>query len=405
MEDEYYPVEISENIYWVGVIDWNLRDFHAYATPKGSSYNSYLILDDKITLIDTVKDHLADEMISRIEKVVDPAKIDYVVANHVEPDHSSSLSRVMKMNQNAKIFATKRAKDGLCQYYRPYGCDSWDFEVVDTGYELDLGKRTLAFIETPMLHWPDSMQTYLKEDRILFSNDGFGQHLASSHRFNDEVDNALEEASEYYANILMPFSKPVFNLLEKVEKLNIEIDMIATGHGIIWRDNPGQIIDAYRKWASGETVPKVLVIYDSMWGSTEKMAKVVVEGITSKGIEAQLLHLRKNEWSMIIREILEAPVIAIGSTTINNGPLHSVAGFLTHLKGLRPKNKKAAVFGSYGWGGGGVKFAESELENTGVEIVEKGIQIKFGPDKEDLKACRELGIRLADIASLDQTRT
>ncbi|MCD4703004.1 MAG: FprA family A-type flavoprotein [Methanosarcinaceae archaeon] len=395
-------LEIANGIYWVGVIDWNLRDFHGYETPKGATYNAYLIIDEKITLIDTVKSQFAEEMIDRIKSIVDPATIDYVVSNHVEMDHSGSLPAVMEIAPNATIFATKRGKAGLCEYYTENGCESWDFETVETGTELDLGTRTLMFIETPMLHWPDSMQTYLKEDRILFSNDAFGQHISTSKRFDDEVDDVMDDAAIYYANILMPFGSRVLKYADQVTELGLEFNMIAPGHGIIWRKDPGRIIDAYVRWASAETVPKVPVIYDTMWGSTERMARAILEGVRSADIPVKLLDLHKNDWSMITKEVMEAPVIAIGSPTMNNNMLPSVAGYLSYLKGLRPKNKKVAIFGSFGWGGGAAKSMETELKAAGFEIIEPKVQAKFRPDKDSLEACRELGIRLAEEATSNQ---
>lgn len=398
MDDNHKPVKLAKGVYWLGVIDWNLRDFHGFATPKGGTYNSYLIVDDKIALIDTVKAQFAGELIKSIKSIIDPSRIDYVIENHVEMDHSSSLPAIMRIAPNAKVFVTKRGKAIISNYYKAVGCDEWDFEVVETGSEVTLGNRTLMFIETIMLHWPDSMHTYLKEDRILFSNDAFGQHIATSHRFNDEVGDVMDDAATYYANILMPFGSKVLAYMDKVKELDIEIDMIAPSHGIVWRQNPEQIINAYVRWASGETVPKVLVIYDTMWGSTERMAKEILQGVMSADVDVKLLHLRKNDWSTIIKEILEASMIAVGSPTVNNGMFYPVGGFLTYLKGLRPKGKKAVAFGSFGWGGGAVKAVEKEMESAGFEIIEPGLQIKFRPDEDGLKSCRELGMRIAAAA-------
>ncbi|MCD4821314.1 MAG: FprA family A-type flavoprotein [Methanococcoides sp.] len=391
--------EVAKGIYWVGVIDWNLRDFHGYATPKGGTYNAYLIIDEKITLIDTVKAEFAPEMIEKIRRLVNPSKIDHVICNHVEMDHSSGLPAIMDLAKDAKLFCTKRGKAGLDEYYEAGGCGNWDFEIVDTGYELDIGSRTLMFLETPMLHWPDSMQTYLKEDRILFSNDAFGQHLATSVRFEDEVEcGAMEDAAIYYANILLPFGSKVLKYADKIKELGLEFDMIAPSHGVIWRKDPMKVVDAYIKWAKGETVPKVLVIYDTMWNSTEIMAKEIVEGISEGGAEARLFHLRKNDWSMLLRELMSSPVIAVGSPTMHSTMFFTISGFLTYLKGLRPKGKGAVAFGSFGWGGGAVKHVEEMMVSAGLEIVEPGLQVKYRPYEADLKACRELGVRLAELA-------
>ena len=224
---EYSPVKLADGVYSVGVIDWNLRDFHGYETPKGGTYNSYLIVDDKIALIDTVKSQFSEDLINSIRQIVDPSKIDYVIANHVEMDHSSSLSEIMKLAPNAKIYASKRGKTGLFGYYKEEGCENWDIEVVGTGDELNLGNKTLMFIEAVMLHWPDSMHTYLKEDKILFSNDAFGQHIATSQRFDYEVGDVIDDAAEYYANILMPFGSQVLRYFDKAEEQGLEFNMIA----------------------------------------------------------------------------------------------------------------------------------------------------------------------------------
>lgn len=392
-------LEIAKGIYWVGVVDWNLRDFHGYATPKGGTYNAYLIIDEKITLIDTVKAEFAPEMIDRISRIVNPSKIDYVISNHVEMDHSSGLPAIMELAKDAKVFCTKHGLTGLNEHYEAGGCRNWDFEVVNTGYELNIGSRTLMFIETPMLHWPDSMQTYLKEDKILFSNDAFGQHLATSTRFEDEVEGgAIDDAAIYYANILMPFGSKVIKYAENISDMGLEFDMIAPSHGVIWREDPSRIVDAYLKWAKREVSPKVLVIYDTMWNSTDIMAKEILEGVRAVGVEAKLFHLRKNDWSMIVKELMSSPVIALGSPTMHGTMFFTVSGFLTYLKGLRPKDKSAVAFGSYGWGGGAVKGVEEMLQKSGFELIEPGLQVKYRPYEDDLKACRELGMRLAELA-------
>ncbi|MCL7413824.1 MAG: FprA family A-type flavoprotein [ANME-2 cluster archaeon] len=390
-------ITLTKGVYWVGAIDWNLRDFHGYVTPRGTTYNAYLIVDEKVALVDTVNAEFAGEMMERIRQIIDPAKIDYVVANHVEMDHSGSLPAVMEAIPGAKIYGTRQCKNGLSQYYHAHGFDRWDFEIVETGSELNLGTKTLMFIEAAMLHWPDSMHTYIKEDKILLSNDAFGQHVATSNRFNDEVDDVMEDAAEYYANILMPFGKVILKYVGTVGELGIGIDMIAPCHGIIWRKDPGQIIEAYGRWASGENIPKVLVIYDTMWGSTHMMARSIVEGVTSTGVDVKLINIRKNDLSKIIKEILDAPVVLVGSPTLNNGMFPSVGEFLTYLKGLHPAGKKAAVFGSYGWGGGAVKAVEKELEAAGFELIEPGFQVRYRPDKEGLEKCRMMGERVAAV--------
>jgi flavorubredoxin len=392
-------IELTNGVYWVGVVDWNLRDFHGYTTPRGGTYNAYLIVDEKITLVDTVKHAFAGEMIERIKEIIDPSKIDYVVSNHVEMDHSGSLPEIMKIAINAQVIATEKGKEGLLRYYRT----NWNFRTVKTGDELALGKKTLFFITAPMLHWPDSMFTYMKEDKILLSNDGFGQHLASSFRFDEDVcsligyecDTVMDEAAKYYANILMPFAGIILKKIEELQKLGIEIKMIAPSHGMIWT-NPGKIIDAYLKWANGVSKQKVLIIYDTMWNSTEIMANEILRGVADSGVEAALFHLRKNEWSEIVKEVLESRAVIIGSPTLNNGMFPTVGGFLTYLTGLRPKNKLWATFGSYGWAGGAVKAVNEKLKTSGYEPIES-LEVNFRPDDQDMAKCYALGQKIASM--------
>lgn len=392
-------VQLMDGVYWVGVVDWNLRDFHGYTTPRGGTYNAYLIVGEKIALVDTVKHGFGGEMIEKIKEIVDPSKIDYVISNHVEMDHSSSLPDIMEIATNAQVIATEKGKDGLLRYYR----EDWNFRTVKTGDELALGKKTLFFITAPMLHWPDSMFTYLKEDKILLSNDGFGQHLATSFRFDDEMctligyecDTVMDEAAKYYANILMPFGNIILKKIEELQKLGIEIKMIAPSHGMIWK-NPGKIIDAYLSWAKGASKQKVLVIYDTMWNSTEIMAQEILRGVADSGVEVSLFHLRRNEWSEIVKEVLENRAIIIGSPTLHNGMFPTVGGFLTYLMGLRPKNKLWATFGSYGWAGGAVKAVNEKLKSSGYEPVES-LEVNFRPDGQDMAKCYALGQKIASM--------
>ncbi len=396
--DEHEPIELAKGVYWVGVVDWNLRDFHGYETPKGGTYNAYLIVDEKITLIDTVKAPFFSDMARRISRIVDPSKIDYIICNHVEMDHSGSIPDIMEMAPNAKLFASSKGEKGLAEYYREKGYDKWDLTVVKTGTELSLGERTLMFIEATMLHWPDSMQTYLKDNAILFSNDAFGQHIASSKRFDDEIDDLITDAGIYYANILMPFGSQILKYVERLNELNVNPKMIAPSHGVIWRSNIQEIITAYGHWASGHNMQKVLVIYDSMWGSTEIMASEIVEGVMRSGVEVSMRHLRKNDWSLTMKELMDASVIAIGSPTMNNDMFFTISGFLTYMRGLRPKNKKFFLFGSYGWGGGAVKGMDKELEIGKFDIAMESMEVKFLPYEEDKKVCQDIGYKLGEIA-------
>jgi len=389
------PIKVLENIFWVGVVDWNIRHFHgfAYSTHRGTTYNAYLIVDEKTVLIDTVNRLFAEEMIERIREIVDPSKIDYVVANHVEKDHSGTISEILKLAPQATVLGTARCKEGLQKHY--FG--NWNFQVVKTGDEISLGERSLKFIEAPMLHWPDSMFTYIEKDALLLPNDGFGQHLATSKRFDDEVDERvlMDEAAKYYANILWPFSQLVIRKIEEILKEGLKISMIAPSHGVIWRGNPTKIIEAYLSWAKGEARRKILVVYDTMWGSTEKMAKAIIEGIRSEGVETLLFRIPISDRGDIFKELLEAKGILIGSSTINNGVLPEVAPFLEEIQGLRPRNKMAATFGSYGWGGGAVKTIEEKLEKAGMEIVAPALTVKWVPDKNEMQKCFDFGKEFA----------
>lgn len=390
-------VELSGGVYWVGAIDWNGRDFHGFTTPGGTTYNSYLVIGEKTALIDTVKSPFAGEMLRRISQIIDPSKLDYIVVNHMELDHSGSLAELKKQT-DAKILITKKGVDILNGYFKGSGSENWDLEVVKTGDQLDLGGKTLLFLEATMLHWPDSMETFLKEDRILFSNDGFGQHIATSKRYDFEVGDVLPEAAEYYANILMPFHMPLLRYLGLLTRLGIEPLQIAPSHGIIWKRDLPKILEAYRSWAGGEVEEKVLVIYDTMWGSTEMMANEIVEAVRAAGVEVKLLNLRKSSRSYIMKEMLDAAAFAVGSPTLNNGLFPTVGDFLVYLKGLRPQKKKAMAFGSYGWGGGAVKIIEQELKSAGIEVIDPGLQIKYRPYEKELLKCKKLGEQLVAIA-------
>jgi len=395
---EMQSVQVSEDTFWVGAIDWNIRHFHGftYSTHRGTTYNAYLIVDQKTALIDTVYGRFTEELLERIRGIIDPSKIDYVVANHVETDHSGALPAVLRLAPQAKLVGTAKCNEGLQKHY--FG--EWDFQAVKTGDEINLGKRSLKFIEAPMLHWPDSMFTYIEKDALLLPNDAFGQHLATSKRFDDEVDDKtlMEEAAKYYANILWPFSQLVIRKIEEIQKLGLKISMIAPSHGIIWRGDPMKIVKAYLRWAKGEAEGRILVVYDTMWGSTEKMAKAIVGGITSEGVETMLFRLPFSDRGDIIKELLEAKGILIGSSTINNGVLPTVAPFLEEMQGLRPRNKLAAAFGSYGWGGGAVKTIEKSLEKASMEVVAPALTAKWVPDRDEIQKCFEFGREFAKRA-------
>ena len=384
-------VNVLKDVYWVGAVDWDVRYFHGftYSTHRGTTYNAYLIVDDKIALVDSVYGPFAKEMIDRISEIVSPEKIEYIIANHVETDHSGAIAEVVKLAPNAKVVGTERCKQGLLKHY--FG--DWNFQTVKTGDEISLGRRTLRFIEAPMLHWPDSMFTYIEEDGLLLPNDAFGQHLASSKRFDDEVDEniVMTEAAKYYANILWPLSGLVINKIEDIQKQKLKINMIAPSHGIIWRSNPSKIVQAYVSWAKGEAKNRVIIVYDTMWSSTEKMARSIVEGIISTGIEAKILRIPHTDRGDIIAELLEAKGILIGSSTINNGILPTVAPILEDLKGLKPKGKISAAFGSYGWGGGAIKTIEDMSRRAGMEVALAGLAVNWVPNRDELQKCFNFG--------------
>ena len=386
------PVKIAKDIYDVGVTDWNIRDFHGYTTDLGSSYNAFLILDKKTVLIDTVKAEFAGQLIDNISKIIDPKKIDYVISNHTEMDHSGSLPRVMhKVGEEKPLFCSKMGQKNLSRHFR----QKWNYHPVENGEELFLGSRTITFMETRMLHWPDSMFSYLKEDKILFSSDAFGQHYAGMEKFDDLVGDAImPHAKKYFANILLLYSPLILKLVEHVTNLKLEFNMICPDHGILWRKDPGKIINAYVKWSRQDAKNKAVVVYDTMWHSTEKMAEAIVEGLSEQGIEAKPMHLRKWNRSDIMTEVLDAKAVIIGSPTLNNGLFPTVSDFLTYMKGLKPKNKIGAAFGSYGWSGEAVNLIKNELESMNIEIIDPGLKVQYVPDNQSLEACIELGKKI-----------
>ena len=385
-------VELKKGIYWVGAIDWNIRDFHGYSTPFGTTYNAYLILDEKNVLVDTVKAPFYLEMLGRISEIVDPSKIDVVVSNHVEMDHSGSLTQIVERIGSPVVITSERGQKGLIKHYKR----SLKFKTVKSGETFSIGRRTLTFVEAPMLHWPDSMFTYIKEDQLLLPNDAFGQHIATCQRFEDEIgDGVMKHAAKYYANILWPLAPLILRKVDEVVKLGIPIDMIGPSHGLIWRKNPNRIIEAYVNWSQGKVRNKILVIYDTMWGSTENIAKAILNGLVEEGAEAKLLHLRSNHRSDIVEEMLEAKGILLGSPTLNNGMFPTMGDCLTYVKGLRPKGKVFGLFGSHGWGGGAIKEMRKVLQEEKFEIWEKELPIQFVPDQEELESAIQFGKEFA----------
>ncbi|MCF6154344.1 MAG: FprA family A-type flavoprotein [Candidatus Brocadia sp.] len=371
------PIKLKENIYWVGEIDWDLRNFHGYLTQRGSTYNAYLILDEKITLVDNVRPYLYEKMIKRISHLTDPSNIHYIISNHVEMDHSGSLPQLMETAENATIITSPNGQKGLIAHYKNR---DWNFRVVKSDETISLGNKNIKFILTPMVHWPDNMVSYLVEDNIFFSNDAFGQHIASAERFDDEYPHGIvvEEAKKYYANIVLPYSSMVQKAMDLISPL--PIDMIAPGHGVVWRSYVNAIVGEYRKWAANQTEKKGLIIYDTMWGSTEKIAHTIQEAFESHGVSIKMLNLRKNHISDIIADVLTARFICVGSPTLNSNMLPTVSGLLTYLKGLSPKNRIGLAFGSYGWGGQAASHVENILKECGFEMMET-IKIQYIPDE------------------------
>lgn len=395
-------VELKKDVFWVGALDWAIRDFHGYETPRGTSYNNYLVLDDEITLIDTVKYDFADTTVKNISSVIDPSRIKNVIINHIENDHATSLDRIMTLAPDATIYITEKGKRGLERFFN---LDNWKMKVVKSGDSLTTGRKTFRFIETPMLHWPDSMFTYLEEDKILFTQDAFGQHIASSGRFDDEFvaeysDADLEDAvTDYYANILMPFGLMIKNKIAEIEKLGLAIEIVAPDHGIIWRKDPGKVFRMYLDIANGKANLSVAIVYDTMWQSTEKMIVPITEGILAEGVGVKVIKLRATPMSVAIREFWKARGALIGSPTLNNITYPSVAEFLTHLRGLRPKNRLVGAFGSYGWGGGAVKEIYEDFKRMGLDAVEPGLQILYRPSLQDEETCFQFGKEFAQKVS------
>ena len=394
MQESFKAVKVSDHVYWVGALDWSIRDFHGYSTGRGTTYNAYLVLADKITLIDTVKAPFKQEMLSRIASVIHPANINCIVSSHSEMDHSGCLPEVIEVVKPEKVFASIMGVKALSAHFH------LDREIiaVKDGEKINLGNMALTAVETRMLHWPDSMCTYLAEDELLFSQDGFGMHLAASERFADEIDDDIleYEGAKYYANILLPYSALIPKLLGKIDKLGIAINTIAPDHGPIWRKDPDKILGLYSKWAAQRPTKKAVIVYDTMWESTTLMARAIGEGLIAGGANAKVMKLRSNHRSDVMTEILDAGALLVGSPTINNGLFPTVADVLTYIKGLKPKNLVGAAFGSYGWSGEAVGHIEDALNEMKVALVGEGIKIKYVPDQDTVAQCYVLGVQVAE---------
>jgi len=393
MNTPFTAVQITDRVYWVGAIDWAIRDFHGYSTSRGTTYNAYLVLADKITLIDTVKAPFKDELLSRIASVLDPGRIDYIVSNHSEMDHSGCLREVMGIVKPEKVFASQMGVKALSENLHIEG----GIEAVKDGSSLSLGNMTLTFLETRMLHWPDSMIALLAEEDLLFSQDGFGMHLASTERFDDQIPKEIwtQEAAKYYANILLPYSPLILKLLERVGELGLSPKIIAPDHGPVFRQSPGEIVGLYGKWAAQKPTNKAVVTYDTMWQSTAVMARAIGDGLAAGGASPRLMPLGSSHRSDVATEILDAGALIVGSPTLNNNMFPTVADVLTYLKGLRPKNLVGAAFGSYGWGGEAPKQIAGVLAEMKIDLVGDPLRVKYVPDAQALSVCRALGTEIA----------
>ena len=385
--------KINEYVTWIGKTDWELKKFHGdeFTTVKGSSYNAYLIQDEKTVLIDTVWLPYDKEFVSNLKQEIDLNKIDAIIIQHGEVDHSGALMELMKEIPNTPIYCTANGVKSIKGQYH----QDWNFIPVKTGDSLNIGKHTLKFIEAPMLHWPDTMFTYMDGADILFSNDGFGQHLASEHLYADEVDDAelWEQALTYYANILAPFSMLVTKKINEILAMNLPIKMICPSHGLIWRKNPEQIIQKYLDWANNYQENQITILYDTMWNSTRKMAEAIAEGIQNKDkqVTIKIMNTSKDDKTEVLTEVFKSKAILVGSPTVNNGYLHSIAGILEMIKGMKLKNKVAAAFGSYGWSGEAVNQITESLKKAGFTVNTEGIKVMWTPDKDMTKQCIEFG--------------
>jgi flavorubredoxin len=387
--------KLIKGVYWVGVVDWAIRQFHGreLSTHRGSTYNAYLILDEKIVLVDTVWGPFQDQLIQNIREVVDPTKIDIVVANHAEVDHSGGLPAVMRHTPNATVVVSQRGKESVEGHFH----QPWNFRAVKTGDKINIGNHDLVFVEAPMLHWPDSMFTYLTGKNILMPNDAFGQHYATAFRFNDQVnqEELYEEALKYYANILTPFSGLVLKKIEEVLSLNLAVDMIAPSHGVIWRKDPLQIMKKYQQWAVQEPENSAVILYDTMWEGTRQMAEAIGHGLAAEGVPYKAFHVAVSDRNDVITEIFKAKAVIVGSPTFNQGILPTMSPILEDLKGLRFQNKIGAAFGSYGWSGEAVKIIEEHLSRCKIQLVTEGVRAKWQPKSDELFSCKELGQKVA----------
>lgn len=393
--------ELAKGIYWVGVTDWGLRHFHGHelSTHRGSTYNAFLIVDEKIVLVDTVWGPFQDQLIENIKEIIDPAKIDIIVANHSEPDHSGGMPAVLRHAPNAQVIVSKRGLESFPGHYH----QQWNFKAVGTGESINIGENDLLFIEAPMLHWPDTMFTYVTGKNILISNDAFGQHFATDFHFNDQVneEELYEEALKYYANILTPFSKMVTKKIDELLAMNLPIDMIAPSHGVIWRKDPIQIVHKYREWAAQVPEKNAVILYDTMWNATRKMAEAIGDGLGAEGVNYKIFNMSVSDRNDVLTEVFKSKAVILGSPTLNNGLLPTITPVMEDLKGLKFQNKIGAAFGSYGWSGECVNLLEAHLAACKINVAVPGVRAKWQPSDEDLVSCTNLGRAMAEAIKED----
>ena len=392
------PLEIKKDIHWVGAVEYGSRDFHGYSlSPQGTTYNAYVVLDEKNVLFDTVKHGFSEVMLDRLSKVIAPEKIDYIVVNHVELDHAGSLPQLIKICKPETVFCSPMGQKAIESHFKDW--QEWPLKVVKTGDSISIGKRSIHFVETRMLHWPDSMFSYIPEDKLLISNDAFGQNIASTERFADEINReVLEHAMvEYYHNIVLPYSQQVLKTLALAAELKLDIDMIAPDHGLIFRgkEEVRYALETYKRFAEQKQQKRAVIVYDTMWHSTEKMAYAIAEGLNAEGVPARIMDMKDNHHSAVMTELARCGLVVVGSPTHNNGILPFMASMLTYMKGLRPQNRIGGAFGSFGWSGECVKILTEHLEGMGFELPVAPVKVKYVPGDDSLEQCVEMGKALA----------
>ena len=389
--------QIKRDVSWVGQVDWEIRSFHGeeYSTHRGSTYNSYLVKDEKTVLIDTVWDPFGSAFVKNLDRDVGLGTIDAVIAQHAELDHSGALSEILERIPQTPVYCTANGIKSLRGHFHR----DWNFIPIKTGDRLSLGRKELIFIEAPMLHWPDSMFSYLTGENVLFSNDAFGQHYASERLFNDSVDRAelYQEAIKYYANILTPFSRLVEKKIGEFTQLNLPLDMICPSHGVIWRDQPLQIVTKYLEWSKDYRENQIAVVYDSMWNGTRRMAEAIAQGIRAADdhVVVKLFNVSRSDKNDAVTEIFKSKALLLGSPTINGGILSALAGFLEEIRGLKFSGKKGAAFGTYGWSGESVKMINEGLQKAGFELINDGIKAQWSPDDRTVGQCLDFGKEIA----------